>query len=75
MVVVIISLADDHLLRIAFHQMVWTVSNLLILKSELLILAVLSIHLTKPLFQSIYSLSMNFIAFFDLVIGNLLPIK
>ena len=75
MIVIIISLADDPLFREAFHQMVWTVGNLLILKRELLILTVLSIHLTESLFQSIDSLCMNFIALFDLVIRHLLPIK
>ena len=75
MIVIIISLANNHLLREAFHQMVWTVGNLLILKRELLILTVLRIHLTESLFQSINSLCMNFIALFDLVIRHLLAIK
>ena len=74
-IVVVICLSNNSLFRVAFHQMVWTVSNLLILKRELLILAVLSIHLTQSLFQSINRCCMNFIAIFDLALRHFLPIK
>ena len=67
-VVVVVSLADDTLLGIAFDQMVRTVGYLLVLESELLVFPVVGVHLTKALLQSLYSSRVDYVTLFKLVI-------
>jgi hypothetical protein len=74
-IVIVVSLADDTLLGIAFDQVVRAVGDLLVLESKLLIFTVVGVHLTKALLQSLDSSRVNCVTISDLVLCRLLAVS